>query len=201
MGKEDKRVRLKVVQLAHAEGLELPAYQTIGSAGLDVVAAIAAGETLILKPGQRDLVPTGLVFELPAGFEIQVRPRSGLAWKNGVTILNSPGTIDSDYRGEVKIMLVNLGQSPFKIERGERIAQLVVAKVERVKVKLKAELSASERGDGGFGSTGVATPTRLWFPIQTWWSHRSRQRLKKRQCWQRSRERRAGRTSRSASQA
>jgi dUTP pyrophosphatase len=155
MGKASKPTKVKVVQLAHADGLALPAYQTTGSAGLDLMAAIPASEALILNPGKRELVPTGLIFELPDGTEAQVRPRSGLAWKHGVTVLNSPGTIDSDYRGEVKVMLINLGDAPFKIERGERIAQIIIADVVRAKLKKKKRVTKTKRGAGGFGSTGI----------------------------------------------
>jgi dUTP pyrophosphatase len=145
MAKKDNRIRIKIVQLPHAQDLPVPAYQTAGSAGLDLMAAIPADEPLILKPGKRDLIPTGLILELPTGFEAQVRPRSGLAWKNGVTVLNSPGTIDSDYRGEVKVMLVNLGETPFKIERGQRIAQMIIAKVARAKIKSNEATAALAR--------------------------------------------------------
>jgi dUTP pyrophosphatase len=144
--------RVKVVRLAHGEGLPLPAYQSAGAAGLDLVAAVDA--PVVLRPGMRALVPTGLILELPSGFEAQVRPRSGLALSQGITVLNSPGTIDSDYRGEVKVLLVNLGDRPFTIARGERIAQLVVARCERVRLIEAAKASATRRGGGGFGSTG-----------------------------------------------
>jgi dUTP pyrophosphatase len=147
-------VKIEVAPLPHFEGLALPAYETALSAGMDVRAAVPEGEPIILKPGERCLAPTGLTVALPAGYEMQVRPRSGLALKHGLTCLNTPGTIDADYRGEVKIILINLGQEPFVINRGERIAQLVIAPVtqgvwERVKV-----LSETARGAGGFGSTG-----------------------------------------------
>jgi dUTP pyrophosphatase len=144
--------RIKVVRLPHAEGLPLPAYQSAGAAGLDLVAAVKA--PLILRPGKRALVPTGLILELPTGLEAQVRPRSGLALRHGITVLNSPGTIDSDYRGEVQVLLVNLGDRPFTIARGERIAQLVVARCERVRLIEAAAASPTRRGAGGFGSTG-----------------------------------------------
>jgi dUTP pyrophosphatase len=127
--KKNAAVTVRIVRLAHGAGLPLPAYQSDGAAGLDLLAAVDEGEPMVLAPGKRALVPTGLVIELPAGYEAQVRPRSGLALKHGVTVLNSPGTIDSDYRGEVKIILVNLGEAPFEIRRGERVAQLVVASV------------------------------------------------------------------------
>lgn len=148
---KSKKARVRVVVLPHAEGLELPAYQSEGAAGLDLVAAL--GEPMTIDPGKRALVPTGLVFELPHGTEAQVRPRSGLALKHGVTVLNSPGTIDSDYRGEVKIILVNLGDAPFPISRGDRIAQLVIAPVTQAKLKRAKAIRETERGAGGFGST------------------------------------------------
>jgi dUTP pyrophosphatase len=152
------RVPVGVVQLAHARGLELPAYQSDGAAGLDLTAALE--RTLTLRPGARALVPTGLVLELPPGFEAQVRPRSGLALRHGITVLNSPGTIDADYRGEVMVLLVNLGEEPFAIRRGERIAQLVVARAERVELHERAAASATRRGAGGFGSTGTERANR-----------------------------------------
>jgi len=150
---ETVRVRVKV--LPHGRRLPLPAYQTPGAAGLDLVAAIGARERVTIAPGARVLVPTGLSLELPAGFEAQVRPRSGLALKNGITVLNSPGTVDCDYRGEVKVILVNLGEAPFVIRRGERIAQLVVAAVARADLDRVVELGESTRGAGGFGSTKI----------------------------------------------
>lgn len=148
-----KRVRVRVVVLPHGEGLALPAYQSDQAAGLDLVAAIGEKEKLVIKRGQRVLIPTGLSIELPAGFEAQVRPRSGLALKHGVTVLNSPGTIDSDYRGEVKIILVNLGDAPFRVLRGERIAQMVIAPVTHATLEIAAALGTTRRGEGGFGST------------------------------------------------
>ena len=143
-----------VVRLPHGEGLDLPAYETAGSAGMDLRAAVDA--PLTLHPGERALVPTGLVFELPEGYEAQVRPRSGLAFKHGITCLNTPGTIDSDYRGEVKVLLVNLGEDAFDIARGMRIAQMVVAPVVQVRVEERSLTSETGRGAGGFGSTGTA---------------------------------------------
>jgi len=143
-------VRLK--RLPHGADLPLPAYETAGAAGMDLRAAMP--EPLTLQPGSRDMVPTGLVFELPDGFEGQVRPRSGLAAKHGVTVLNTPGTIDSDYRGEVKVILINLGAAPFTIEPGSRIAQLVVAPVTQARLVEAEDLTDSARGAGGFGSTG-----------------------------------------------
>lgn len=147
-------VKVDVQILPHAHGLALPAYQTDLAAGLDLVAAIADDAPLNLIPGHRVLVPTGLMFAIPAGYEAQVRPRSGLALKHGVTVLNAPGTIDADYRGEVGVILINHGQNAFVIKRGERIAQLVIAAVARADFVLKAQLSTTDRGAGGFGSTG-----------------------------------------------
>ena len=145
---------IPVVQLAHAEGLPLPAYETNGAAGMDLRAAVAEDAPLVLKPGARFMVPTGLAFAVPLGFEAQVRPRSGLAAKSGVTCLNTPGTIDSDYRGEVKVILINLGEEDFTIRRGDRIAQLVIAPVVQASWGLTTNLDETARGAGGFGSTG-----------------------------------------------
>lgn len=147
-------VVVEVKRLPHAEGLALPAYQTEHAAGLDLVAAVGEHAPVTLKPGERGLVPTGLAIALPAGFEGQVRPRSGLALKHGVTVLNSPGTIDADYRGEVGVILINHGSEPFVIRRGERIAQLVVAPVQRAKLSATVALEETTRHTGGFGSTG-----------------------------------------------
>jgi len=147
-------IDVAVVQLPHGEGLALPRYQTAGAAGLDLLAAVPDGAPVTIAPGARQMVPTGLSIALPMGFEAQVRPRSGLALKNGVTVLNSPGTVDSDYRGEICVILVNLGQAPFVIARGDRIAQMVVAPVTQLNFVKERELAASERGTGGFGSTG-----------------------------------------------
>ena len=138
--------------LPHGEGLDLPAYATAGSAGCDLRAAVA--EPVTLAPGQRALVPTGIALEIPHGFEGQVRMRSGLAIKSGLALLNAPGTIDSDYRGEVKVILVNLGSDPVTLARGERIAQLVFAPVTRAKLTRAEALAPTAREDGGFGSTG-----------------------------------------------
>ncbi|MEW5963080.1 MAG: dUTP diphosphatase [Pseudomonadota bacterium] len=149
-------VRVELVRLAHAAGLPLPAYQTEHAAGLDLVAAVPADAPMILAPGARALVPTGLVIALPEGYEAQVRPRSGLALRHGITLPNSPGTIDADYRGEVMVILANLGEAPFTIRRGERIAQLVVAPVSHATLIEVATLTTTERGAGGFGSTGTA---------------------------------------------
>ena len=145
---------LRIERLPHAEGLPLPAYETAGSAGMDLRAAVAEETPVILPPGGRALVPTGLKIALEPGFEAQVRPRSGLALKHGLTCLNSPGTIDSDYRGEVGVILINHGQEPFAIKRGERIAQLVIAKCEQAAMIEVATLDETARGAGGFGSTG-----------------------------------------------
>jgi dUTP diphosphatase len=147
-------IKVDIRQLPHGEGLALPAYQSAHAAGLDLLAAVPEGAPLILSPGQRALVPTGLTIALPPGYEAQVRPRSGLASKHGVTVLNSPGTIDADYRGEIGVLLVNHGDGPFLIRRGERIAQMVIAPVVQVELVSAAKLSATERGSGGFGSTG-----------------------------------------------
>lgn len=146
--------KVPVRQLPHAEGLPLPAYQTEGSAGLDLLAAIAPNAKMVIEPGARELVPTGLVLQLPQGHEAQVRPRSGLALNHGVTVLNAPGTIDSDYRGEIAVILVNHGSMPFEIQRGARIAQLVVAPVTRVHL-VAGETDRTVRGAAGFGSTGL----------------------------------------------
>ena len=143
-------ITIRVTRLTHGEGLPLPAYATAGAAGMDVVAA----EDLILAPGARHAVATGFAIAIPDGYEVQVRPRSGLALKHGITCLNTPGTIDSDYRGEVKVILANLGSEPFPIARGERIAQLVAAPVQRAVFDEVAALDDTARGAGGFGSTG-----------------------------------------------
>ena len=143
-----------VVRLAHAEGLPLPAYETAHAAGMDLRAAVAEDAPLILRPGERVATPTGLTMAIPAGFEGQVRPRSGLALRSGVTCLNTPGTIDADYRGEVNVILINLGEADFTIRRGDRIAQLVIAPVTRAVWNEVGTLDATARGDGGFGSTG-----------------------------------------------
>lgn len=147
-------VTLRILRLPHGEGLPLPAYQSDHAAGFDLVAAVPEDGALTLAPSDRALIPTGLVFELPDGYEAQVRPRSGLALKHGVTVLNSPGTIDADYRGEVKVLLVNLGSDTFLIQRGDRIAQAVIAPVTHVEIVAAEALSDTGRGQGGFGSTG-----------------------------------------------
>jgi dUTP pyrophosphatase len=145
---------IKVARLEHAAGLPIPVRMTPGSSGCDVCAAVTVD--VVLAPGERALIPTGFCFEIPIGYEIQVRPRSGLAIKHGVTLLNTPGTIDADYRGEVKIILINFGSADFKISRGDRIAQLVVAQVAHNTIFIEtAEVEATARGSGGFGHTGV----------------------------------------------
>ncbi|TPP09592.1 dUTP diphosphatase [Rhizobium glycinendophyticum] len=146
---------LNLKRLSHGEGIDLPTYETRGAAGMDLRAAVAEDAPMTLAPGKRALVPTGFIFEIPEGFEAQIRPRSGLALKNGITCLNTPGTIDSDYRGEVKVLLINLGDGDFVIERGMRIAQMVIAPVTQARVAEVTETSDTARGPGGFGSTGV----------------------------------------------
>jgi dUTP pyrophosphatase len=141
-------------RLPHGEGLQLPAYASEDAAGMDLVAALPAGEEVVMAPGSRALIATGMVIELPKGFEAQIRPRSGLALKDGVTVLNSPGTIDADYRGEIGVILVNFGDKAFVVRRGARIAQLVVSSVERVALISGERLTSSVRGSNGFGSTG-----------------------------------------------
>ena len=148
-------IKVDIIQLPHGEGLPLPAYQSAQAAGLDLVAAIGAREKLVIEPGARERVPTGIALEIPPGFEGQVRPRSGLADRHGVTVLNAPGTIDADYRGEVHVVLINLGREPFEVSRGSRIAQLVIAPVTRARLVETAELAGSARSDRGFGSTGA----------------------------------------------
>jgi dUTP pyrophosphatase len=145
--------QLGIMRLAHAQDLPLPAYETEGAAGLDLRAAIT--DDIIVQPLMRFLVPTGLILEIPVGLEGQIRPRSGLAYKNGITLLNSPGTIDWDYRGEVKVLLINLSQEPFIIQRGLRIAQLIIAPLTRVTCVEISEINDTKRGMGGFGSTGL----------------------------------------------
>ena len=147
-------VKVDIHQLPHGEGLALPAYQSADAAGLDLLAAVPADTPLILPPGRYAMVPTALTIALPSGFEAQVRPRSGLAAKHGVTIVNAPGTIDSDYRGELVVLLVNLGREPHVIKPGDRIAQLVVAPVVQASVEEAENLSDTTRGSGGFGHTG-----------------------------------------------
>jgi dUTP pyrophosphatase len=160
-----KHVAVEIVRLPHGEGLPLPAYQTDHAAGMDLCAAVAESEPLILQPGARALVPTGLVIQLPDGHEAQIRPRSGLAFKNGVTILNSPGTIDCDYRGEIQVLLINLGVEAFEITRGMRIAQMIVAPVSRAAIAEIRAVSITRRGAGGFGSTGTK-PGKMGKPVR-----------------------------------
>jgi dUTP pyrophosphatase len=148
-------VELRIVRLPHGADLPLPSYQSAHAAGLDLMAAVPAHAPVTLAPGERGLVPCGVAIALPDGCEAQVRPRSGLAARHGVTVLNTPGTIDADYRGEVMVILINLGAEPFAVTRGMRIAQLVVAPVVRARIVEAATLDATARGDGGFGSTGV----------------------------------------------
>ena len=147
-------VKIEIRQLPHGEGLPLPAYQSAHAAGLDLLAAVPEDAPLILAPGKHALVPTGLTIALPPGYEAQVRPRSGLAAKHGVTVLNAPGTVDADYRGEIGVLLINHGTAPFEVRRGERIAQMVIASVVRAELVPATSLSATDRGSGGFGSTG-----------------------------------------------
>ena len=144
-----------IVRLPHSEGLALPSYETAGAAGMDLRAAVPEDRRLILLPGRRALVPTGLILEIPDGCEGQVRPRSGLALRHGVTCLNAPGTIDSDYRGEIKVLLANLGEDDFSVLRGMRIAQIVFAEVSRVALEERGRPEATARGGSGFGSTGT----------------------------------------------
>jgi dUTP pyrophosphatase len=148
-------VRVTVARLPQSEGLPLPAYMSDHAAGADLCAAV--DDEIILQPGERALVPTGLAIALPAGYEAQIRPRSGLALRDGITCLNSPGTIDADYRGEVRVVLANLGSDPVVIRRGDRIAQMIVAPVVQAVFDVVEELPATPRGDGGFGSTGVVS--------------------------------------------
>ena len=147
-------VKVEVQQLPHGNGLALPAYQSAHAAGLDLLAAVPDDAPVMLAPGKHALIPTGLTIALPQGYEAQVRPRSGLAAKHGVTVLNSPGTVDADYRGEVCVLLINHGDQPFPVRRGERIAQMVIAEVAQVELVPVTSLSATDRGSGGFGSTG-----------------------------------------------
>jgi dUTP pyrophosphatase len=148
-------VEVRLMRLAHGAGLPLPAYQSELAAGLDLLAAVPADAPVTLAPGARGAIPTGIALALPAGTEAQVRPRSGLALRHGITVLNAPGTIDADYRGEVQVILVNLGQEPFTVERGMRIAQLIVATTQRAVIREVAKLDETTRGVAGFGSTGT----------------------------------------------
>ncbi|EJL51331.1 MULTISPECIES: dUTP diphosphatase [unclassified Rhizobium] len=151
----DTRPTLDIIRLANGQDLDLPSYESKGAAGMDLRAAVDGAMPMTLEPGKRALVPTGFIFEIPEGFEGQVRPRSGLAFKHGITCLNTPGTIDSDYRGEVKVLLINLGDEPFAITRGMRIAQMVIAPAIQAHISEISEASVTTRGAGGFGSTGV----------------------------------------------
>ena len=147
-------IKIDIRQLPHGEGLALPAYQSAHAAGLDLVAAVPEAAPIVLAPGKHALVPTGLTIALPPGYEAQVRPRSGLAAKHGVTVLNAPGTVDADYRGEIGVLLINHGDAPFPVRRGERIAQMVIAAAVQAELVPVISLSATDRGNGGFGSTG-----------------------------------------------
>ena len=149
------QTKLTIIRLPHGEGLDFPSYETPHAAGLDLRAACAQDAPIILSPGERKLVPTGMIFEIPPAHEGQIRPRSGLAYKNGITCLNTPGTIDSDYRGEVMVLLINHSVQDFKIERAMRIAQMVIAPVVQVVIDEAKLATTSQRGSGGFGSTGV----------------------------------------------
>ena len=147
-------IEVRITRLTHGDDLPLPSYQTAHAAGLDLLAAVPAMDPVILAPGERSLVPTGIAIAFPGGYEAQVRPRSGLALRYGLTVLNSPGTIDADYRGEIQVLLANLGNAPVTITRGMRLAQLVVAPVVRAQILEVASLDKTQRGSGGFGSTG-----------------------------------------------
>lgn len=147
------QIKILFKKLDHGQNVDLPSYESKEAAGMDIRAAVE--ENIILKPGERKLIPTGFQMALPEGYEAQIRPRSGLAYKNGITMLNSPGTIDSDYRGEVKVLAINHGSEPFTVSKGDRIAQMVIAPVYQPAIEEVDELPATNRGDGGFGSTGV----------------------------------------------
>jgi len=150
---EESRIKIYFKKLDHAKNLPLPAYESDEAAGMDIRAALEEPRTL--KPGERDLIPTGIQMALPVGYEAQIRPRSGLAYKHGITMLNTPGTIDSDYRGEVKVLAINHGDKPYNIEHGDRIAQMVIAPVYQPQIEETDSLPETNRGQGGFGSTGV----------------------------------------------
>lgn len=152
--RNDRRVSVGLRRLENGQGLEIPRLQTVGSAGLDLPAALTPGTVVTLDPGMTATIPTGFAIALPRGYEAQIRPRSGLSAKYGVTVLNSPGTVDADYRGEIKVILINHGTAPFSIQRADRIAQLVVAPVIEVALVERVTLDKTERGDGGHGSTG-----------------------------------------------
>jgi dUTP pyrophosphatase len=151
----DRRVEVRIMRLAHAADLPLPQYQSALAAGVDLLAAVPAEAPVTLAPGARALIPTGIALALPPGYEGQVRPRSGLAARHGVTVLNAPGTVDADYRGEVQVVLANFGSEPFVVSRGTRIAQLVIAAVQQVALLEVDTLDSTMRGQGGFGSTGT----------------------------------------------
>jgi dUTP pyrophosphatase len=148
------RLQISFIWFEHGRGLEAPRHETAGAAGVDLLAALGPSEVLTIAPGKWALVPTGMAIALPHGYEAQVRPRSGLAARHGITVLNSPGTIDADYRGEIKVILINHGDAPFDIRRGERIAQMVVAPFTSIEFELRESLDETARGAGGFGSTG-----------------------------------------------
>lgn len=148
------QVKINFLWLEHGKGLEVPRQQSQGAAGLDICAAIQENEVITLKPQKRVIIPAGFSIALPLGYEAQIRPRSGLAAKFGISVLNAPGTIDADYRGEIKVILINHGEEEFVIQRGDRIAQMIVAPVSKIEFELKGELNHSKRGKGGFGSTG-----------------------------------------------
>lgn len=155
-----KTLRIECTQLPHGEGLPLPSYETAGAAGMDLTAATPQGEEVVLEPGERRLIPTGLSIAVPEGYEAQIRPRSGLALRHGISMVNAPGTIDSDFRGEIGIILINLGQEAFTVRRGERIAQMVIAAHARAEWQVAQSLDETSRGAGGFGSTGSTTGTQ-----------------------------------------
>lgn len=152
-----RAVPVSIQQLPHGRDLPLPSYETDLAAGMDLRAALAEDQPVVLECQSRAMIPTGISIALPAGYEAQIRPRSGLAARHGVTLLNAPGTIDADYRGEVKVILINHGAQPLKIERGDRVAQMIVAPVTQVEWRVEDQLSQTERGTGGFGSTGIAS--------------------------------------------
>ena len=147
--------KLYIKKLENLEGLDLPFYATPGSSGMDLCAAIPEGDEVVIYPGKWQLIPTGISTSIEDGYEIQIRPRSGLAFKNGISVLNTPGTIDSDYRGEIKVILMNFSDTPFYITRGMRIAQMIVNRVEKVQISVVEDLDNTERAEGGFGSTGI----------------------------------------------
>lgn len=150
-------ITIQLQRLPHGDGLPIPRYQSVLASGLDLTAAVAADASVVIAPGERALIPTGIAIALPPGFEAQVRPRSGLALKHGVTVLNSPGTIDADYRGEIQVILINLGHDLFTVERGARIAQLVICAMVQTELCIVAKLDETTRGERGFGSTGSAS--------------------------------------------